>query len=75
MADDIDLATERTEMRNQAALQAILNSQPRALSSGVCACGELIDAERLRANPYAKLCRDCAEEAEEERMRKRRLGC
>jgi RNA polymerase-binding transcription factor DksA len=73
--DDIDLAAERTDMLNAAAIQAVLERTEFVLSSGICrACNEEIEADRLRANPYAKHCRDCADEAETRARMARRCG-
>lgn len=73
--DDIDLAAERTDMLNAAAIQAVLGRTESVLSDGTCrACNEAIEAERLQANPYAKLCRDCADEAETKARQARRCG-
>jgi len=74
--DEIDTANERVEHMTVAAIRAALSSrQPRTLSSGVCqSCDLPIEPERLRANPYALTCRDCAAEEEAERQRARRTG-
>ncbi|RAU22704.1 hypothetical protein CU669_07090 [Paramagnetospirillum kuznetsovii] len=73
--DEIDLAAERIEVLNAAAIQAVLGRAERVPSDGTCkACGEDIEAERLRANPYAKNCRDCADEAEAQAKMARRCG-
>ncbi len=73
--DDIDLAAERTDMLNTAAIQAVLERAESAPSTGICrACSESIEAERLQANPYAKHCRDCADELETRARLARRCG-
>lgn len=73
--DEIDLAAERIDMLNAAAIQAVLGKTETVLSTGTCrACNESIEADRLRANPYAKLCRDCADEAEAKAQMARRCG-
>lgn len=73
--DDIDLAAERTDMLNAAAIQAVLGRTESVLSDGVCrACNESIEPERLQANPYAKHCRDCADEMESRARQARRCG-
>lgn len=73
--DDIDLAAERTDMLNAAAIQAVLGRVEMAPSTGICrACNETIEEERLRANPYAKHCRDCADEAEASAQMAKRCG-
>jgi RNA polymerase-binding transcription factor DksA len=73
--DDIDLAAERIEALNAAAIQAVLGKTETIPSNGTCrACGEDIETERLRANPYAKHCRDCADEAEAKAVLARRCG-
>jgi RNA polymerase-binding transcription factor DksA len=44
-------------------------------SNGVCrSCHELIEPERLHANPSAHLCCDCAAEDEEQRRRAQKVG-
>jgi RNA polymerase-binding transcription factor DksA len=73
--DDIDLAAERVEVLNAAAIQAVLGKVETVPSDGTCrACGEEIEQERLKANPYAKHCRDCADEAEARAKMARRCG-
>jgi len=73
--DEIDLAAERTDMLNAAAIQAVLGKNETVLSTGICrACNETIEPERLQANPYAKHCRDCADEAEARAKMARRCG-
>lgn len=58
-----------------AAIRTALSGRPKALSSGVCqSCDLPIEPERLRANPYALTCRDCAAEQEVECQRARRTG-
>jgi len=73
--DEVDLAAERIEALNAAAIQAALGRPETTPSSGVCtACHDAIDAERLKANPSARLCRDCADEAERQAQMTRRCG-
>jgi RNA polymerase-binding transcription factor DksA len=73
--DEIDLAAERIEALNAAAIQAALGKHETGPSTGVCsACQETIDADRLEANPSARLCRDCADEAERQARMARRCG-
>lgn len=73
--DDIDLAAERIEVLNASALQAVLGRTETVPSTGICAsCSESIEPERLKANPYAKHCRDCADEAEAQAKMARRCG-
>ncbi|MDO8606354.1 MAG: TraR/DksA C4-type zinc finger protein [Phaeospirillum sp.] len=73
--DDIDLAAERVEVLNAAAIQAVLGKVETVPSTGICrACGEGIEADRLKANPYARHCRDCADEAEARAKMARRCG-
>jgi RNA polymerase-binding transcription factor DksA len=73
--DDIDLAAERTDMLNAAAIQAVLGRVEAVPSTGTCrACNEAIEPERLQANPYAKHCRDCADEVETRARMARRCG-
>ncbi len=73
--DEIDLAAERIEVLNAAAIQAVLGKVETVPSDGTCkACGEHIEPERLQANPYAKNCCDCADEAEAKAKLARRCG-
>ncbi|MGE4281017.1 MAG: TraR/DksA C4-type zinc finger protein [Magnetospirillum sp.] len=73
--DDIDCAAERIDAFNKVALQMVLSRSLGPASSGVCkACGALIEAERLRANPNARHCTECAEDLEAESRRKNRCG-
>lgn len=73
--DDIDCAAERIDAFNSLALKAVLARSAGPASSGVCrACGALIEQERLRANPNAHHCRDCASEIETESRRRNRCG-
>ncbi|MFD2233756.1 TraR/DksA C4-type zinc finger protein [Phaeospirillum tilakii] len=74
--DDIDCATERSEVFTGAALHAVLSRVTAGpLSNGVCqSCQDAIEPERLRANPRARLCAGCAAEEEAHRLRRRRCG-
>ncbi len=73
--DDIDLAAERIDMLNAAAIQAVLGKVETVPSSGICrACNEPIEPDRLKANPYAKHCHDCADELEALAKMARRRG-
>lgn len=73
--DDIDCAAERIDAFNTVALQAVLARSAGPASTGVCrACGSLIEPERLRANPHARHCKDCAAEIEAESRRSHRCG-
>ena len=73
--DEIDAANERVEHMTMAAIRTALNGRPRTPSSGVCqSCDLPIEPERLRANPFAVACCDCAAEQEAERPRARRTG-
>jgi RNA polymerase-binding transcription factor DksA len=73
--DEIDMAAERVEVLNAAAIQAVLGRTETVLSTGVCrACNEAIEEERLRANPYARHCRDCADEVEAQARMAQRCG-
>ncbi len=73
--DEIDVANERAEQITNRAIQLVLRSLPQAPSSGICrACGEPIERTRLRANPSAPTCCDCAAEEDSERQRRRKLG-
>ena len=73
--DDIDCAAERIDAFNAVALQAVLSRSSGPTSTGVCrACGCAIEAERLRATPHARHCKECAAEIEAESRRKNRCG-
>jgi RNA polymerase-binding transcription factor DksA len=73
--DEIDYATERMETFNVTALQSVLSRLNGPVSSGVClSCCDPIEAQRLRANPHARYCGDCAAEEEEKALRARRCG-
>lgn len=74
--DEIDFATERAENFTKVALQAVLSrSEAAGPSTGICrACHEPIEAERLRANAHAQLCRECADEQEAQSRRVRLCG-
>lgn len=73
--DEIDIANERVEHLNRVAIQSALGTQPRQPSSGICrTCAMPIEPDRLRANPFAQSCCDCAAEAEAARQRARRVG-
>ena len=73
--DDIDCAAERIDAFNAVALQAVLARSMGPTSSGVCrACGCTIEPERLRVNPHAKHCKECAAEVEAESRRHNRCG-
>lgn len=73
--DDIDCAAERVEAFNDVALKAVLTRMDGPSSSGICqACGCTIEAERLKANPRARHCRECADEIEQETRRARLCG-
>ena len=73
--DEIDLAADMAALFNDAAVEAARQRKAGPPSNGVCqACAEAIEAERLKANPYAQLCADCAAEAEAEAVKTRRRG-
>ena len=73
--DEVDLANERAELLNSAALNAALHKKTERPSTGVCRdCGEVIGVGRLQANPHAQDCADCAADAEAERLRLQRTG-
>lgn len=73
--DEIDLATERTESFTLMALQATLRRTGAEPSNGICrTCGMDIEPERLRVNPYAPHCCDCAAEEEDRSKRAKRCG-
>lgn len=73
--DEIDLAAERAETFNAAAIKAALARQEAPLSTGICqSCHASIEPERLQANPRARLCMDCADEEEAAARRARLRG-
>ena len=73
--DEIDVAAERTEYFNAAAIRTALSSRQTRPSTGICvSCQDDIEAERLRANPHALHCCDCANEEEALRRRARLCG-
>lgn len=73
--DDIDCAAERIEAFNSVALRAVLTRMDGPSSSGICkACGCTIESDRLKANPRAHHCRECADEIEQENRRARLCG-
>ncbi|RAU22013.1 hypothetical protein CU669_09965 [Paramagnetospirillum kuznetsovii] len=73
--DDLDYAAERAQVFTEAALQSVLGRMAGPPSTGVCrSCTDTIEAERLRANPKAKLCACCAAEEEHHRLRSHRCG-
>jgi len=73
--DEADLANDRAELFTSEAVRAARAKVDRAPSTGVCkSCSDVIDAERLRANPASRLCRDCAAEDEAARKRAQRIG-
>jgi RNA polymerase-binding transcription factor DksA len=73
--DEIDEANDKAEQFNTAAVRAARVKADTTPSSGICqSCREPIEPERLRANPAARLCRDCAAEDEAARKRARRVG-
>ncbi|MDY0242070.1 MAG: TraR/DksA C4-type zinc finger protein [Rhodospirillaceae bacterium] len=73
--DDIDFASECMDAFNDAAIQAVRVRPALSPSTGICqSCEEPIEPERIEANPSARLCCDCAAEAEAERKRNRRCG-
>lgn len=77
VVDDIDCANERGQFYTDSALALHAHTfrQRTIPATGVChRCGELIDRNRLRANPHARDCYDCASDDEVERQRVRRRG-
>jgi len=72
--DEIDRAYERMENFTAEALQAVLGKMVDRPSTGICrTCFEPIEPRRLKANPHARHCRDCADE--EEAMARRTSLC
>ena len=73
--DEADVANDRAEQFIAEALKAARLKKDEAPSTGVCrSCEELIEAERLRINPTARLCAECAAEDEASRKRAHRVG-
>jgi RNA polymerase-binding transcription factor DksA len=74
--DELDYAWEHVELFTQSALNATLTRKGRmAPSTGVCkSCLTPIESDRLKANPNARLCCECAIEEEEMSQRQRRCG-
>jgi RNA polymerase-binding transcription factor DksA len=73
--DDIDCAAERIEAFNTVALQAVLTRLDGPSSTGIChECGCAIEPERLKANPRARHCRECADDLEQASRRARLCG-
>ena len=63
--DEIDQAAERMENFTAVALQSVLGKLMDRPSNGICkSCFEPIETRRLKANPHARHCRDCADEEE-----------
>lgn len=73
--DEADLANDRAELFNTEAVRAARAKIDRSPSDGICkSCHDAIEAERLHANPSARLCRDCAAEDESARRRAQKVG-
>ena len=73
--DEIDIANEWAEQFTADAVRARRAQKDTAPSTGVCqSCQDVIEPERIRANPAARLCHDCAAEIEAARKRAQRLG-
>ena len=73
--DEIDLANERAEQTRDDALRSARAKMDSVPSNGVCrACQMAIEAERLVANPTARLCRECAADEEADRRRRLKTG-
>ena len=73
--DEIDVANDYAAQFADLALKAALARTPSRPSSGICDCCHAdIEPQRLRINPAAQLCRDCAEESEAARVRAKRTG-
>lgn len=73
--DEVDFAAESMEAFNHAAIQALRERRNVTVSTGFCkSCGEVIEEERLAANPSALHCCDCAAEEEEKRKRAKLCG-
>ena len=73
--DEVDLANDRAEQIISDAVRAARAKANTSPSNGICqSCGEQIEEQRLRANPSARLCCDCAAEEEAARKRVQRVG-
>ena len=73
--DEADLANDRAEQFNAAAVRAARAKKDATPSNGICeSCRDAIEAERLHANPAARLCCECAAEEEADRKRRQRVG-
>lgn len=73
--DEADVGNDRAEQFIAEALKLARSKIDLAPSSGVClSCQELIEAQRLQADPAARLCAGCAVEAEVARERAKRVG-
>ena len=75
MADEIDNAMGRIEAFTTGAIAAVVDRPQAPLSDGICkTCGADIEPERMKANPRARDCAECAADAEEEARRAKRRG-
>jgi len=73
--DEVDLASDISAFFTEAAVESARRRTAGPPSSGICkSCNEAIEAERLTANPSARLCAGCAAEAEEDALKTRRRG-
>ena len=73
--DDIDCAAERVENFKEVALHAVLSRLSGPPSTGICkSCYDVIEPERLYANPRARHCSFCAAEEEARSHHHRRCG-
>lgn len=73
--DDADFANLRIEAMNKAALEALrLKQAAIGPGTGICrSCNEPIETKRMKANPKARHCQDCAAESEAEALRLRKI--
>ena len=73
--DEVDVANAKAEEFTADAVRAARAKLDMAPSNGICrSCEEAIEPERLRANPSAHLCCDCAAEEEAARKRAKLIG-
>lgn len=73
--DEVDVANDKAEQFTAEAVRAARAKMGAQPSNGICrSCNETIEADRIRANPSAQLCCDCAAEEEEAKKRAQRLG-
>lgn len=74
--DEADIANDKADQFVADALARAARAKAEAPpSSGTCcSCQDSIEPERIKANPHARLCQECAAEEEAERKRVKRIG-